>query len=79
MNQVRIHKFLQKTKKSKGSNKNLDEDDTPVMKEQDKLRKKVNFLMKKQKLHQVREIVKGQVDSKPWGQEGQAKVCTLLA
>ncbi|KAM7464420.1 hypothetical protein LguiA_032541 [Lonicera macranthoides] len=77
--EVRIHKFLEKTKKSKGSNKILDEDDIPIMKEQEKLRKKVNFLMKKQKLHQVREIVKGQVDSKPWGQEGQVKVgCRLI-
>lgn len=32
-------------------------------------------LIKKQKGQQVREIVKGQDDSKPWGQDNQVKVC----
>ncbi|KAJ6813935.1 DNA-directed RNA polymerase 1B, mitochondrial-like [Iris pallida] len=34
--------------------------------------------MKQQKLHLVRKIVKGQDDSKPWGQDAQAKVGSRL-
>ena len=44
-------------------------------KAQERLRKKVTNLMKKQKVHQVREIVKFHDDSKPWGQDNQVKVC----
>lgn len=47
------------------------------VKDQEKLRKKVTSLIKKQKLRQVRSIVKGHDDSKPWGQDAQAKVCEL--
>uniref|UniRef100_A0A2N9EV15 DNA-directed RNA polymerase n=1 Tax=Fagus sylvatica TaxID=28930 RepID=A0A2N9EV15_FAGSY len=47
--------------------------------EKEKLRKKVSKLMKKQKVYQVRVIVKEQDDSKPWGQEAQVKVgCHLI-
>lgn len=42
--------------------------------EQDRLRKKVTKLMKKQKLKQVRMIVKEHDDLKPWGQEAHVKV-----
>ncbi|GLT66444.1 hypothetical protein SLA2020_388090 [Shorea laevis] len=50
-----------------------------LTKEQEHLRKKVTKLMKKQKVHQVRRIVKEQDDSKPWGQEAQVKVgCRLI-
>lgn len=74
-NQVRIHKFLEKTKKKNVSNKDLGDGSDAVTKEQEKLRKKVTILMKKQRLHQVRGIVKEHDDTKPWGQEAQVKVC----
>uniref|UniRef100_A0A7N0UT29 DNA-directed RNA polymerase n=1 Tax=Kalanchoe fedtschenkoi TaxID=63787 RepID=A0A7N0UT29_KALFE len=45
---------------------------------QEKLRKKVTNLLKKQKTYQVKEIVKGQDRSKPWGQENQVKVGSRL-
>ncbi|XP_041010369.1 DNA-directed RNA polymerase 1B, mitochondrial [Juglans microcarpa x Juglans regia] len=48
-------------------------------KEQEKLRNKVTKLMKKQKVHQVRGILKEQDDVEPWGQEAQVKVgCRLI-
>lgn len=43
--------------------------------EQEKLRKRVANLIKKQKMKQVIRIVREHDDSKPWGQEGQVKVC----
>ncbi|XP_062193211.1 DNA-directed RNA polymerase 1B, mitochondrial-like [Phragmites australis] len=78
--EVRIHKFLEKTKKK--SNKEIDNEeevgDSDIAKEHQRLRKKVSDLMKKQKLRQVRNIVKSQDNSRPWGQDGQAKVGSRL-
>lgn len=66
---------MEKTKKKPVKDKkNEDAEIDSVTKEQEFLRKKVTNLMKKNKLHQVRKIVKGQDDSRPWGQEAQAKV-----
>lgn len=77
MNQARIHKFLEKTRKRAYKDKtNEDIEDDSVTKEQEFLRKRVTNLMKQQKVHKVRRIVKEQGDSKPWGQDAQAKVCT---
>ncbi|XP_017975629.1 PREDICTED: DNA-directed RNA polymerase 2, chloroplastic/mitochondrial isoform X2 [Theobroma cacao] len=78
--EVRIHKFLEKTKKKRVDKKNEDEGDKPnaEIKEQEKLRKKVTDLIKKQKLPAVRQIVKGQDDTKPWGQDAKAKVGSHL-
>ncbi|KAB2624394.1 DNA-directed RNA polymerase 1 [Pyrus ussuriensis x Pyrus communis] len=89
-NEVRIHRFLEKTKKKKNPTDKKPEDESdPVSieqeqltiseqekltKEQERLRKKVNKLIKKQKMKQVREIVKEQEDLKPWGQEAHVKV-----
>lgn len=79
MNQVRIHRFLEKTrKKTDKDNKNEDVKGDTSAKAQEFLRKKVTNLMKKQKVHQVRKIIKGQDDSRPWGQDAQAKVCFSL-
>ncbi|KAL6600339.1 hypothetical protein ACP70R_045139 [Stipagrostis hirtigluma subsp. patula] len=80
--EVRIHRFLEKTKKK--GNKEVDKDkeeevvDSDIAKEQQRLRKKVTDLMKKQKLRQVRKIVKNQDNSRPWGQDVQAKVGSRL-
>ncbi|KAM0936472.1 putative DNA-directed RNA polymerase [Dioscorea sansibarensis] len=77
--EVRIHSFLERTKKKTDKGKKLeDTDDVIVTKEQDILRKKVTNLMKKQKLHLVRKIVRGQDDTRPWGQDAQAKVGSRL-
>lgn len=78
--EVKIHKFLEKTNKKKGDkNKKIDgEESASVVKEQEKLHKKVTDLMKKQKLHAVRQIVREQDESKPWGPEARAKVGARL-
>ncbi|XP_059655628.1 DNA-directed RNA polymerase 1B, mitochondrial-like [Cornus florida] len=86
--EVRIHRFLEKTNKKNASiiiSEEGSESSDPVAKakqkleEQQKLRKKVNILMKKKKMQQVRGIVKEQDDSKPWGQDAQVKVgCRLI-
>lgn len=77
-NQVRIHNFLEKTKKKNALNKDLDDGSDALTKQQEKLRKKVTILMKKQRLYQVRKIVKDHDDIKPWGQEAQVKVCSVI-
>ncbi|XP_034226012.1 DNA-directed RNA polymerase 1, mitochondrial isoform X2 [Prunus dulcis] len=92
--EVRIHRFLEKTKKKKNTtDKKAEADSVPVTieqekladeqekltKEQERLRKKVNKLIKRQKMQQVRGIVKEQEDLKPWGQEAHVKVgCRLI-
>ncbi|KAL4383011.1 hypothetical protein GQ457_15G004450 [Hibiscus cannabinus] len=84
--EARIQKFLEKTKKKntadqKTSTESEPETDEPekLIKNKEKLRKRVTQLMKKQKVHQVREIVKGHDISKPWGQEAHVKVgCRLI-
>lgn len=48
------------------------------MKEQDRLRKKVNELIKKQKLSAVRKILQSHDYTKPWTAEIRAKVCICL-
>ncbi|KAH0436080.1 hypothetical protein IEQ34_026487 [Dendrobium chrysotoxum] len=77
--QARIYRFLLKTKKQNGNNKRgLYDNDDPVAKEESLLRKKVEDLIKKQKLPQLRSIVKGQDKTRPWGQDAQAKVGSRL-
>lgn len=84
MDQVRIQRFLEKTKKKNIIDKKPGGEYGPVadeqeklIKGQEKLRKKVTQLIKKQKVKQVRGIVKEQDDSKPWSQEAHVKVCDI--
>lgn len=79
MVQVRIHKFLDKTKRKKGNknSKAAGEESDAAITEQEKLRKKVTDLIKKQKLPAVRQIVKEQDDFKPWALDVKAKVSML--
>ncbi|KAI9153573.1 hypothetical protein LWI28_013283 [Acer negundo] len=78
--EVRIHRFLEKTKKKKADKDKEGEEGASdvIIKEQENLRKKVTYLIKKHKLPAVRQIVKGQDDSKPWGQDAKAKVGSRL-
>lgn len=67
---------MEKTKKKKGEKVAGSEGgkaDT-LIQGQEKLRKTVTNLMKKQKLQAVRQIVKVQDDSKPWRPDTKAKV-----
>lgn len=67
--------------KKKRHNKDNENDEKPdsQIKEQERLRKKVTNLIKKQKLPAVRQIVKGADDSKPWGQDAKAKVWVIFS
>ncbi|KAH7848872.1 hypothetical protein Vadar_009505 [Vaccinium darrowii] len=77
--EARIYRFLESTKKKNTLNKNPEEESDPVVKDEQKLRKKVNVLIKKQKVQQIRAIAKEHDDFKPWGQDGQVKVgCRLI-
>ncbi|XP_054819802.1 DNA-directed RNA polymerase 2B, chloroplastic/mitochondrial-like isoform X2 [Prosopis cineraria] len=78
--EVRICKFLEKTKKRKGDTAKKEEADNSnaLVREQDKLRKKVTDLMKKKKLAVVRRMVKDQDDFRPWGQDNKARVGSRL-
>ncbi|XP_003577161.2 DNA-directed RNA polymerase 1B, mitochondrial [Brachypodium distachyon] len=78
--EVRIHKFLEKTKKknTKEVDNVVEAGDSDIAKEQQRLRKKVTDLMKKQKIRQVRNIVKKQDSTRPWGQDAHAKVGSRL-
>lgn len=76
--QIRIQRFLEKTKKKKDSkDKEAKENPATVIKEQ-KLKKMVTDLMKKQKLRAVRQIVEKHDDLKSWGQDAKAKVCMVF-
>ena len=59
---------MEKTRKNRDKDKKSEEAGYTVTREQESLRKKVLKLMKKQKPHQVRKLVRGEDDSKPWGQ-----------
>ncbi|KAF3663960.1 DNA-directed RNA polymerase 1, mitochondrial [Capsicum annuum] len=77
--EARIYRFLEKTKKNNALSDSLEETPGDIMKERERLRKKVKMLMKKQRLLQVRKIVRQQDDEKPWGQENLVKVgCRLI-
>ncbi|KAK6255852.1 hypothetical protein SCA6_017157 [Theobroma cacao] len=56
----------------------IEQESNAEIKEQEKLRKKVTDLIKKQKLPAGWQIVKGQDDTKPWGQDAKAKVGSHL-
>lgn len=79
--EVRIYKFLEKTKKKKGDQCEKSDGAGPFdaeIEEQQHLRKNVNNLIKKQKRRQALKIVTSQDDLKPWGTEARAKVGSRL-
>ncbi|KAI3414515.1 DNA-directed RNA polymerase [Psidium guajava] len=78
--EVRIQRFLEKTKKKKVKEDDEDRGDgtNAASQEQEKLRHKVTNLLKKHKIPAVQRLVKGQDDLKPWGQEAKAKVGSRL-
>ncbi|XP_015880486.3 DNA-directed RNA polymerase 2B, chloroplastic/mitochondrial [Ziziphus jujuba] len=76
--EVRIQRFLEKTRKKKLGKDKEDEGYEDTMIKEQKLKKKVTDLMKKQKLRAVRQIVKRQDDLKSWGQDARAKVGSRL-
>ncbi|CAN0870285.1 DNA-directed RNA polymerase 2, chloroplastic/mitochondrial [Linum grandiflorum] len=79
--EIRIKTFLDKTKKKRAAKaeKVEDSESAVAVKEQEKMRRKVIELIRKQKLPAVRRMVKGYDDSRPWSQEAKAKVCKFLS
>lgn len=77
--EVRIHRWLEKTRKKKGDQDKKGEDNNheAVGQEQQKLRN-LSSLMKKQKRRQVLKLVGSQDGFKPWGAAAKAKVGSLL-
>lgn len=71
---------MEKSKRKATLNESPDDDSEAAKNEQQmqKLRKKVNVLVKKKKLQQVRHIVKQQDELKAWDQDAQVKVCIML-
>ncbi|CAH8271205.1 unnamed protein product [Arabidopsis lyrata] len=78
--EIRICTFLDKTRKKKGdeNEESGEVENGTSMKEQDKLRKKVNELIKKQKLSAVRKILQSHDYTKPWIADVRAKVGSRL-
>lgn len=78
--EIRIHKFLEKTKTKKAAKDAKTEEKVADIdiKEKEGLHKKVTNLMKKQKLQVVGRIVKDYDDSKPWTQAVKAQVGSRL-
>ena len=70
--QVRIHKFLEKTR-SHQSKKTEAGDEDSMDNDKQKLRKHVNGLIKRRRLKQVQMLLK-EKESGPWGRDTQAKV-----
>ncbi|KAH9295327.1 hypothetical protein KI387_038915, partial [Taxus chinensis] len=78
-NEVRIHKFLEKTKKKPKRSKKVEgENQEIVTKEHEVLRKQVTNMMKMRKMRQVTWILKKEEDSKPWDPTLHAKVGSRL-
>ncbi|KAL3844564.1 hypothetical protein ACJIZ3_001967 [Penstemon smallii] len=78
--EVKIHKFLENTKKKKAEKDIKEEGDGLDSNdhEQQQLRQRVTSMMKKQKLRAVRHIVNRQIESQPWGQDAKAKIGSHL-
>ncbi|KAG0467557.1 hypothetical protein HPP92_019137 [Vanilla planifolia] len=78
--EAKIQKLLEKTRKKNKREKKKEgmgyDDEVTI--EQEHLWKKVTNLIKRKKLPLVRQIVEEQDDSKPWGQDLQAKVGSRL-
>ncbi|KAF6171274.1 hypothetical protein GIB67_036942 [Kingdonia uniflora] len=78
-NEAKLHTLLESAKKKPDGHTYIDEKKYDSMvKDQMKLRKKVEDLMKKQKRMELKKIVREQVDWKSWGQDGQAKIGSRL-
>ncbi|KAK4853516.1 hypothetical protein QYF36_010423 [Acer negundo] len=74
--EVRIHGFLEKTKKYK--RKKIVADSQEVLcKEKEILRKRVNGLIKSKRLVEVQKLLKNE-EYKPWGRDTQAKLGSRL-
>ncbi|KAG9455917.1 hypothetical protein H6P81_000425 [Aristolochia fimbriata] len=75
-NEVRIHNFLENTRKLKRNKVNGGTNEHPT--DEEGLRRRVSNLMKKQRRMEVQKLIKEKGDMKPWGRDAQAKLGTRL-
>lgn len=73
---MRIHSFLEKTKNYQRK-KTLADNEEGLNKEKDILRKRVNGLIRRNRLKEVQKLLRKE-EIKPWGRDTQAKVCNPL-
>ncbi|CAH8257549.1 unnamed protein product [Arabidopsis lyrata] len=81
--EVRINSFLQKNNKKNATGKTINTEavhvsEETVAKETEKARKRATVLMEKNKLREVKVLVRKHDSFKPWGQEAQVKVGARL-
>ncbi|OVA10304.1 DNA-directed RNA polymerase [Macleaya cordata] len=76
--EVRIHSFLERSKKRRSGKKNEGTKDEASIKEQAILRKRVKDLIKKQKLIEVQKLVIIEDVNRSWGRDAQAKLGSRL-
>ncbi|KAJ6834210.1 DNA-directed RNA polymerase 1B, mitochondrial-like [Iris pallida] len=75
--EVRIQKYLEKTKRSRRRNVQVEEN--VLSNEQEILRKRMMNLLKMKKLIEVQKLLKNENDMEPWGRDAQAKLgCRLI-
>lgn len=69
---------MERSKKYRSRKKNEGNIDEALIKEQAILRKRVQNLIKKQKVVEVQKLVTYEDGNKSWGRDAQAKVCDIL-
>ncbi|RZC61884.1 hypothetical protein C5167_023661 [Papaver somniferum] len=75
--EVRIHTFLENSKNYRRGRRNEVDKDEALIKEQAILRKRVNNLIKKQKVIEAQKLVTNE-ESTSWGRDAQAKLGSRL-
>ncbi|XP_039132067.1 DNA-directed RNA polymerase 3B, chloroplastic [Dioscorea cayenensis subsp. rotundata] len=75
--EVKIHDFLQMTKRS-GRRKKQPDKSVVFNKEQEVLRKRVVDMVKMKKFGEVQKLVKDEVTVEPWGRDAQVKLGSRL-
>ncbi|XP_043705824.1 DNA-directed RNA polymerase 3, chloroplastic-like isoform X2 [Telopea speciosissima] len=76
--EVRIHRFLERTKKCKTGKMIESHKHEDVSTELEIIRQRVKRLMKKKRLLEVQKLVKSEDDIKSWGRDAQAKLGSRL-
>ncbi|KAF5190533.1 Dna-directed rna polymerase 3 protein [Thalictrum thalictroides] len=75
---VRIHNFLERTKKFRSRKEIQDDEVESLSKRQEILRKRVKNLIKKKRLNEVKKLVKSEDGTSSWGRDAQAKLGSRL-
>ncbi|PIA31839.1 hypothetical protein AQUCO_04800023v1 [Aquilegia coerulea] len=76
--EVRIHNFLERTKKFRSRNGIQDDENESLSKKQEILRKRVKNFIKKKRLNEVKKLVKSEDSTSTWGRGAQAKLGSRL-